>query len=433
MHNLEKALATLQENKIIVVNKAIGPSSFAVVNFLRKTLAQDKAGHLGTLDPFAEGVLPIFFNKATNLLPYVENYVKTYRAQVILGCETDTLDISGALTKVNEFDFVGYRQILAQDAALIRSALKDFIGTNRQEIPLYSAKKVKGKKLYEYAREQVAVEKQYKTIEVSAANLLNWQGIISSEELATLALADLGKLFAERKAELLQQKTWPLVNFFPKAAPAPDAFTVNDKQAAEKAASFAKFVPLLYLDLEFVVSKGAFIRALVAELGKKLGLYATTVRLLRTAVGPFTLDKAWSETAIKQQLDDSLVTSEICFPLTAALANYPLMELESAEFKALAQGKMLSYSPVDKAAKAKFTTKNLLKKIRNFQHFSIIDNSIFLLAQLETTVVGMLKLSLAEGELFEYAESLRAEGIKALAEATLTIKAGRMLVSGENL
>lgn len=447
MLNYEILSEQVRDNKIIVVNKAVGPSSFAVGNYLRKFLQLSKVGHLGTLDPFAEGVLPLFFNKATNIIPYIENCTKTYRTVVALGMETDSYDSSGALSKSCDLTYERYCELLADDARLIRDALAVFVGVNRQEIPLYSAKKVKGKKLYEYARSATSVEKQYKTITVTQAHLQAWHGLLTASELAGLETCEQERLFKRRSAALHSERAWPLAVFWSAAPQAPPVLTVNDREAELNFQSFGTFVPVLYLDLEFTVSKGAFIRALVAELGRKLGCYATALRLRRTAVGPFSLETACSELAIKEQVaalnPSTCVTAagaaeagrqaDFEFPLVEALGAYPLLELDDKACKALAQGKILTFCPKNEDKDEFFSTSFLLKKIRNFERFSIIDNGILMLAQVQGQPVGMVQLKVAETDLQRFADQLIDTGFAALAEETLLLKAERMLVSGENL
>ena len=145
---IEKENYTLEEylsdySGVIVVNKKSNMTSFDVVNEISRTLGIKKLGHTGTLDPLAEGVLVVTVGKATKIAELLTATYKEYQAGVILGVETDTLDITGKITNSK----------IVPDNLPIEKVLKSFKKTYLQEVPIYSAVKVKGKKLYEYARE----------------------------------------------------------------------------------------------------------------------------------------------------------------------------------------------------------------------------------------------------------------------------------------
>lgn len=134
----------------IIINKPIGMSSHDVCFKLRKVYNTKKIGHTGTLDPLATGVLVVAVGKATKLIQYLENQKKTYIAEILFGIDTDTYDILGKIVnKCDEFDI--NNQII--DFALIE--LKE---TKTQIPPIYSAIKVNGKKLYDYALENKEVQ-----------------------------------------------------------------------------------------------------------------------------------------------------------------------------------------------------------------------------------------------------------------------------------
>ena len=142
---------------IIVVNKEEGYTSFDVVARLRGILHIKKIGHTGTLDPNACGVLPIVIGKATKAVDYIEDHNKTYIAKLVLGKTTDTYDIDGQV--IAESDLFVSRDMFEQK-------LFKFKGKQKQIPPMYSAKKVDGKKLYELAREGKVVERKPCDIEI---------------------------------------------------------------------------------------------------------------------------------------------------------------------------------------------------------------------------------------------------------------------------
>ena len=143
---------------ILVVNKPKGLTSHDVVNKIRRIFNTKRVGHTGTLDPLATGVLVICLNNATKLANFLESDNKKYRCTMIFGIETDTYDITGNIVKEN------YNFSINNDK--IDEVFKQFIGKNMQIPPIYSAIKVDGKKLYEYARSGQTVEIKPREIEI---------------------------------------------------------------------------------------------------------------------------------------------------------------------------------------------------------------------------------------------------------------------------
>ena len=146
------------------VYKPKGKTSHDVVAFLRRVTKIKQIGHTGTLDPFAEGVLPICIGKSTRLIEYLKDD-KAYIGTVQLGKSTTTYDIEGE--EVNSSD----KRVKISE---IETALKDFQGEIEQVPPIYSALKVNGKKLYEYAREGKEVEIKSRKVCISEIKLLNF-------------------------------------------------------------------------------------------------------------------------------------------------------------------------------------------------------------------------------------------------------------------
>lgn len=146
------------------IYKPKGMTSFDVVAKLRRVTKIKQIGHTGTLDPFAVGVLPICIGKATRLIEYLDDD-KEYLATVQFGKDTDTYDLDGTVTKT-------YNQKITQ-ADLI-SILDDFRGEIEQLPPIYSAIKVNGKKLYEYARKGEEVEIKPRKVFISKLELENF-------------------------------------------------------------------------------------------------------------------------------------------------------------------------------------------------------------------------------------------------------------------
>lgn len=207
-------------NGIIVVDKPSGYTSRDVVNVLTKKFNTRKVGHTGTLDPIATGVLVICMGKALKVCELITDYKKEYIADVIIGYETDMLDITGTKTNENVIDITKEQVI---------SVLNSFLGESKQEVPMYSAIKINGKKLYEYARSGQKIEVPTRDINVYELELLS------------------------------------------------DVVKVNN---------YYEFT------IRCLVSKGTYIRALIRDIGYKLGSYGTMKNLRRTKQGRFSIDMA---------------------------------------------------------------------------------------------------------------------------------------------
>lgn len=150
-------------NGIINVYKEKGYTSHDVVAKLRGILKQKKIGHTGTLDPDAEGVLPVCLGRGTKLCDMLTDKDKTYRAVMKLGVVTDTQDSSGKILEIKDTK--------ALDENIVREAIIKFIGEYDQIPPMYSALKVNGKKLYELARQGIEVERKARRVYIYDINI----------------------------------------------------------------------------------------------------------------------------------------------------------------------------------------------------------------------------------------------------------------------
>lgn len=216
-------------NGILVVNKPYGYTSRDIVNIVSKELGTKKIGHTGTLDPIATGVLVLPIGKSLKVAELLTAESKEYIAKVILGYETDTLDVTGTETK---------RNIPNCTTKEIEETLKSFIGKSNQKVPMYSAVKVGGKKLYEYARAGIDVTPPTKEIEVFSLELLD------------------SPLFIDNIIE----------------------FTIKCK-----------------------VSKGTYIRSLIRDIGYKLKTFGTMKELTRTMQGEFRIENSYTLEDIKNK------------------------------------------------------------------------------------------------------------------------------------
>lgn len=208
---------------ILAIHKEVGMTSHDVVFKLRKILKTKKVGHTGTLDPEVSGVLPICIGKATRVSDYVMESGKKYKAEVTIGFSTTTEDQTGELV---EQKIVNEHTWSTED---IRFTLKKLVGEIEQIPPMYSAVKVNGKKLYEYARQNIEVERPVRKV------------VINSIELTSeISYVD----------------------------------------------QICKF------EIEVECGKGTYIRTLATQVGELLGFPAHMSHLIRLKSGGFSLDQA---------------------------------------------------------------------------------------------------------------------------------------------
>lgn len=177
---------------ILVIDKPAGPTSFQVVQRVRRLLGVKKVGHLGTLDPFATGVLPLCIQEATKLTPFLADFPKTYRATMLLGVATDTQDLTGAVIS---------RATHLPAPETISSALAELVGEHWQTPPMYSAIQVQGRRLYHYARQGLSVTVPPRPIQIYALSVDN----IALPEVTFTVTCSKGTYIRTLAADLGQQ------------------------------------------------------------------------------------------------------------------------------------------------------------------------------------------------------------------------------------
>ncbi|MEO8212346.1 MAG: tRNA pseudouridine(55) synthase TruB [Myxococcales bacterium] len=230
-------------NGVVVVDKPVGPTSFAVVRQARLATGARKVGHGGTLDPLASGVLPICFGEATKLAQFLLDADKEYEAVVTFGAETDTYDAGGVVTARYPTDGVS--------AGRVTDALAAFRGVQSQVPPMYSALKRDGRPLYDYARAGETVDREPRTVQLHQVELQAfWRG------------------------------TPPAVAQGPHAEPQPDGAAGPSHETVPSARIFIR------------CSKGTYVRSLAYDLGRALGTGAHLSALRRLRSGPFGLEDA---------------------------------------------------------------------------------------------------------------------------------------------
>ena len=226
---------------IIIVNKDVGPTSRDIVNTINKKFKTKKVGHTGTLDPGASGVLVVCMGKALKVAELFSHDDKEYIAGITLGLEYDTIDLYGELIKEEDVNIPKERII---------DCVNSFKGNYQQEVPLYSAVKVNGRKLYEYARSGLKVKLPIKEVTIK------------------------------------------------------DIEVIDDIKYIDRKVHFK---------IRCVVSKGTYIRSLVRDIGKELGTIAVMSSLVRTRQGNFKIENSYTIDNIMQD-NYKIITIVDAFP-----------------------------------------------------------------------------------------------------------------------
>lgn len=151
----------------LLIDKEKGLTSRQEVNNISHLLKEKKAGHIGTLDPFADGLLIVLLGKATKISPFLEGMDKTYMATLKLGSKTDSGDLTG--------NIIENKDIPSLNKEDLENVFKSFLGKQTQIPPMYSALKVNGKALYKYAREGKEIERKKREITIYELKLLSYE------------------------------------------------------------------------------------------------------------------------------------------------------------------------------------------------------------------------------------------------------------------
>jgi len=295
---------------VVVVDKPVGPTSFAVVRQARRITGARKVGHGGTLDPRASGVLPICFGEATKLAQFLLDADKEYEATITFGVETDTYDGAGTVTARRPADHL--------ERGDVQSALTGFLGEQSQVPPMYSALKRDGLPLYAYARAGKTLDRLPRTIRVHALELRGF----TKQEGGSLPLAP--PRTPPRSAWLSHAPLAPSIVGKPS-----DGGTILDGSSSGEQENEAQgFTPELVQEpgtaqaLVLVrCSKGTYVRSLAHDLGRVLGTGAHLAELRRTRSGPFGLEHAISPEALATSPLPLISPAEALAHLTTVLVS----------------------------------------------------------------------------------------------------------------
>ena len=258
-------------NGILVIDKDKGMTSADVVYHLRRVLHIRKIGHAGTLDPEVTGVLPIAIGQGTKLIEMMHTRPKEYIGTGLFGYSTDSYDATGTVLKEKKL-------IQPFSGAEIQENMNKFVGEIVQVPPIYSAVKVNGKHLYEYAREEIEVERPQRKVEVKQYDLTK-----------------------------------------------EPVFDINTGQES--------------FDFKIKCSKGTYVRSLVNDLGEKLDCPATMTYLRRTASSRFDITQA---VKLKEIEENPKKATELIQPIDTFFKEYTQVDLTEEKWLKVKNGAGIS-------------------------------------------------------------------------------------------
>ena len=279
-------------NGVLIIDKPEEFTSHDIVARLRRILNKKKIGHTGTLDPVATGVLVMLVGKATRLARFLDKDAKTYEALLRFGFETDTGDRTG---ERRQDSGGGNRKPVSADE--LENALPEFIGEIKQIPPMYSAKKVKGKKLYDLARKGVEIERQPVNVTISELELV--------------------KPGARDNQEIKQPKS-----------------TEDTLCAAPDSQHFK---------IKVTCSAGTYIRTLAEDIGRRIGVGCHLAALRRIRAGRFDSSRAVS----LEKLEEKVLANEldtVLISMNETVSHLPLRQLDTDELKRVENGMKIDAS-----------------------------------------------------------------------------------------
>ncbi|OFD73680.1 tRNA pseudouridine(55) synthase TruB [Bacillus mycoides] len=256
---------------VVLLHKPKGMTSHDCVFKLRKILREKRIGHTGTLDPDVTGVLPICVGRATKIAQFLTSETKTYEGEVTLGFSTTTEDASGEVVEKQDVNRVITRKE-------VEEVLAELTGTIEQMPPMFSAVKVNGKKLYEYARAGQEVERPVRTITIHEFVLLDEREVFGGENIS--------------------------------------------------------------FRFRVTCSKGTYVRTLAVMIGEKLGFPSHMSHLVRTASGEFLLEDCISFEEIEENVQNGTVES-IFISIDEALSKFPKMVVDEKQAEKIKNGMFL--------------------------------------------------------------------------------------------
>lgn len=258
---------------ILPLWKPKGFTSHDCVSKARGMLKTKKIGHTGTLDPEVEGVLPLCVGKATKIVPFLTDTEKVYEATVTLGYTTDTEDATG-----NTVKSAMVKETWSEEE--IQPYLDHFHGVITQVPPMYSAVKVNGKKLYEYAREGIEVDRPSREVMIKDIKVIS-----------------------------------------------------SDRETRNETFSFS---------FRVVCSKGTYVRTLCVDIGKSMGYPAHMASLIRTSTADITREDCLTLDEVQEAADEGR-GEELLLPISKGLSHMPSLEVDEDTKEKIKHGQLLPY------------------------------------------------------------------------------------------
>jgi tRNA pseudouridine55 synthase len=262
-------------NGTLIVDKPAGLTSHDVVARVRRIIGEKRVGHTGTLDPFATGVLVVLIGKATRLLQFLSGAEKEYEAVIRFGYATDTGDATGQRVDVH----ANSQSPQSLREAEIEAAMVSLRGEIMQVPPMYSAKKVKGQKLYELARRGEQIERQPVKVTISSFHVVAVNG---------------------------------------------QSLTLRDDGTAD-------------LNVRVVCSAGTYVRTLAEDLGARLGMGAHLATLRRTRAGGFSIDSAITLSGLTELAEANSIGDNIIRP-DATIGHLPAIVMNESDVRRVTNG-----------------------------------------------------------------------------------------------
>ncbi|MDT4955547.1 MAG: tRNA pseudouridine55 synthase [Acidobacteriota bacterium] len=272
---------------VLIIDKPDGLTSHDVVARVRRILSERRVGHTGTLDPFATGVLVVLVGRATRLAQFLSNAEKEYEAEIRFGYATDTGDRTGKRLEISPAQNVIEGSVHTWSEREIEAALDGLRGEIEQVPPMYSAKKVQGRKLYELARRGVEIERV----------------------AVRVTIRELEVVPRSSGAALLQE---------------------NEDGTSD-------------LRVRVICSAGTYIRTLAESIGERLGVAAHLASLRRTRAGDFPVEDALSLDELKERREAGEAET-IILSSDAALSRMPFVHLRTDEASRTLHGIALGLS-----------------------------------------------------------------------------------------
>jgi tRNA pseudouridine55 synthase len=276
---------------VLLFDKPLELSSNDALQKVRRLFLAEKAGHTGTLDPLATGLLPICFGEATKFSNALLDADKTYRALLRLGLTTTTGDAEG--------EIIAELPVNVQQSD-VDAVLAKFRGEIQQLPPMHSALKHKGKPLYEYIRKGETIERELRSVVIHELLLNSFSG--------------------NESEELLMK---------------PPAIRLGEQTTLAKSLVMAGHL----MDITVRCSKGTYIRTLAEDIGAALGCGAHLIGLRRTTIAHFDLRSGYT---LQQLADMADAERDACvLPLESLMPDMPKLQLDAVQIKRLAQGQRL--------------------------------------------------------------------------------------------